>query len=154
MGLRALEHLEGDSVDRHEMAEIMDLLQLARHVQCHDQAAAGQSATEFWSKTMQFISNSLFSRSDTIFGVCQALGQDLGINANWFRVAFATAVVFNLEYALIAYFGIGALVMISHLVFRSPVAAEPAAVETAPAAIEEPVAAQAPARRAELAEAA
>ncbi len=108
---------------------------------------------------MQFISNSLFSRSDTIFGVCQALGQDLGISPTWFRVAFAAAVIFNLEYAVIAYFALGAIVLVSHLLVRGPAAAEQAAVEIAPVAIqaEEPVAApvaQAPAQRAELAEAA
>lgn len=107
---------------------------------------------------MQFIRNSLFARSDTIFGVCQALGQDFGVSPTWFRVAFAAAVIFNLEYAVIAYFSLGALVLVSHLAFRSPAAAEPAAVETAPVAVkaDEPVAVApvAKVQRAELAEAA
>ncbi len=123
-------------------------------------AAADGSATEFLEQDNAVHSNSLFSRSDTIFGVCQALGEDLRISPTWFRVAFAVAVIFNLEYAAIAYFSVGALVLLSRLIVRSPAAAEPAVVETAPVAIAvaEPAvaapAAQAPARRAELAEAA
>lgn len=31
----------------------------------------------------------LFTRDDTFFGVCQALADDIGINADWLRVAAA-----------------------------------------------------------------
>jgi phage shock protein C len=102
---------------------------------------------------MQFSRNSLSLRSDTMFGVCEALGQDIGISANWFRVAFAAGVIFNLEYAVVAYIGVGALVLISRLVYPSRAAAE---TETAPVVIEAdaPVAVQAPAKVLVLAEAA
>ena len=30
----------------------------------------------------------LLLRNDTILGVCEALGQDFGINPTWLRVAF------------------------------------------------------------------
>lgn len=102
---------------------------------------------------MQFSRNSLSLRSDTMFGVCEALGQDFGISANWFRVAFAAGVIFNLEYALLAYAGIGALVLVSRLVFPGRAVAD---AEAMPAEIrvETPVAVEAPAKAPEFAQAA
>jgi len=106
---------------------------------------------------MQFTRNSLSLRSDTLFGVCEALGQDFGINANWFRVAFAFAVIYNLEYAVLAYACVGALVLLSRIIYPSRAVAEAEtghdAVETAaPVAAEAPV--KAPAKAPVLAEAA
>ncbi|MBO9582166.1 MAG: PspC domain-containing protein [Sphingobium sp.] len=97
---------------------------------------------------MQFTRNSLSLRSDTMFGVCEALGQDFGVSANWFRVAFAFAVIYNLEYAVLAYAAVGALVLLSRLIYpsRAVAEAEPAhdAVETAaPVAAEAPLLAEA-----------
>lgn len=92
---------------------------------------------------MQFTRNSLSLRSDTMFGVCEALGQDFGISANWFRVAFAFAVIYNLEYAVLAYAAVGALVLLSRLVYPSRAVAEAETghevVTVAPAATEAPV---------------
>ena len=102
---------------------------------------------------MQFSRNSLSLRSDTMFGVCEALGQDLGINANWFRVAFAAAVIFNLEYALLAYVGIGVVVLLSRLVYPSRAVAETEAT-TAAIQADTPAAVQAPAEARVLAKAA
>lgn len=112
---------------------------------------------------MQFIRNSLFARSDTIFGVCQALGQDFGISPNWFRVAFASAVVFNLEYAVIAYAAVGALVLVSRIVMPGRAVEEAPAVFTAAPAeaakveaakVEAPVEAKLPAQAPAMAQAA
>lgn len=102
---------------------------------------------------MQISRNSLSLRSDTMFGVCEALGQDLGISANWFRIAFAAGVIFNLEYAVLAYVGIGALVLVSRLVYPSRAVAE---TEATPVVLqaEMPVAVPAPAKAPVLAEAA
>ena len=102
---------------------------------------------------MQLSRNSLSLRSDTMFGVCEALGQDLGINANWFRVAFAAAVIFNLEYALLAYVGIGALVLVSRLVYPGRAVAETEATDVAIQA-DAPAVVQAPAESRILAKAA
>jgi phage shock protein C len=111
-------------------------------------AADERIAAEIWSKIMQFSRNSLSLRSDTMFGVCEALGQDFGISANWFRIAFAAGVIFNLEYALLAYAGIGALVLVSRLVFPGRVVAEadatPVVIQAeTPAAVQTPVLAEA-----------
>jgi phage shock protein PspC (stress-responsive transcriptional regulator) len=102
---------------------------------------------------MQFSRNSLSRRSDTMFGVCEALGQDLGISANWFRIAFAAGVIFNLEYAVLAYVGVGALVLVSRLVYPSRAVVE---AEATPVMIQDetPVAIKAPAKTPVLAEAA
>ena len=100
---------------------------------------------------MQFTRNSLSLRSDTMFGVCEALGQDFGISANWFRVGFAFAVIYNLEYAVLAYLGIGALVLVSRLVYPGRAVAE---VETAHETVETVKPIEIPAKAPVLAEAA
>lgn len=104
---------------------------------------------------MQFTRNSLSLRSDTMFGVCEALGQDFGISANWFRVGFAFAVIYNLEYAAIAYAGVGALVLLSRLVYPGRAVAETDTdTDTAHEAAEAVAPAKAPVETPVLAEAA
>ena len=49
-------------------------------------------------------------RSDTFLGVCEAVGQDLGFNPNWLRVAFAALLLWNPEVILAAYLGLGIVV--------------------------------------------
>ena len=90
---------------------------------------------------MQSVRNSLFTRSTTMFGVCEALGQDLRISPTWFRVAFAVGVIFNIEYAIAAYAVAGAIVLISRLAYpgRRPVEVEaaPVAAQTDAAVVAE-----------------
>ena len=77
---------------------------------------------------MQRSTPSLFARHDTFFGVCEALGQDLRINANWLRIAFAAGLLLSPLWALGAYFGLGLAVMVSRRFFpRRPIATVPAA---------------------------
>ena len=52
---------------------------------------------------------SYFNRPDTMLGVCQAIGEDMGINPNWIRVAFAIGFFFYPWQAALAYLGLGAL---------------------------------------------
>ncbi len=99
---------------------------------------------------MQFIRNSIFTRSDTLLGVCQALGEDFGVSPTWFRVGFAAVVVVNIEAALLAYAAAGALVFVSRMVLpgrASAAAVDIASVPTAEAAQPDatPEAAQVPA---------
>jgi phage shock protein PspC (stress-responsive transcriptional regulator) len=77
---------------------------------------------------MQNIKSSLIARSDTLFGVCEALGTDFGISPNWLRIAFAAAVIYNLEYAIGAYLAVGLVVAITRFFYPSP---RPAAVAPA-----------------------
>jgi phage shock protein PspC (stress-responsive transcriptional regulator) len=73
-----------------------------------------------WSKSMQKYEPSLFARPDTMFGVCQALGEDFGVSPTWFRIGFASAVIFNVEMALAAYVAVGLIVALVRLIHRSP----------------------------------
>ena len=52
----------------------------------------------------------LLLRNDTIFGVCEALGQDFGINPTWLRVAFCLPVFWNPLLVIGAYCALGVLV--------------------------------------------
>lgn len=53
---------------------------------------------------MRFLDETnLFNRDDTFFGVCQGLGEDLGISGNWFRLAFSLSLFFSPVGAVVAY---------------------------------------------------
>ena len=53
---------------------------------------------------MRFLDQTnLFTRDDTFFGVCQGLGEDLGISPNWFRLALALGLFFSPLGTLAAY---------------------------------------------------
>jgi phage shock protein PspC (stress-responsive transcriptional regulator) len=82
---------------------------------------------------MQASTGNLFTRDDTIFGVCQGLGDDLGFNANWLRVAFAVLLYLNPTGAIAGYLGLGVIVLATRLIVREPRRAAPA-VEAQPAA--------------------
>lgn len=75
-------------------------------------------------------------RSDTLLGVCEALGEDLGFNPLWLRIALSSGVLWNPVAIVGIYLGLGLLVLISRMLF--PSAVEHVAEErTAPA--EKPV---------------
>ena len=60
--------------------------------------------------------NTLF-REDTMFGVCEALGQDFGFNAQYLRIALALLLLWQ-PVAVFAGYGAAALiVLLSRLVF-------------------------------------
>ncbi|MEH3047868.1 PspC domain-containing protein [Sphingomonas adhaesiva] len=72
------------------------------------------------------------ARNDNLFGVCAAVGEDFGFDPLWLRIAFAVALLFDLEHVLMAYAALGALVLVSRLAFRTPkrtAVATPAAAE-------------------------
>ncbi|HEY6916987.1 MAG TPA: PspC domain-containing protein [Allosphingosinicella sp.] len=59
----------------------------------------------------------LFTRDDTFFGICQGLGEDLGVSPDLFRVAMIPALFFFPVQTLAVYFGAGAVVLSSRLAF-------------------------------------
>jgi phage shock protein C len=61
------------------------------------------------------ISENLLTRDDTFFGVCEAIGEDLGVNANILRVAFGVLLLWNPLAVLGTYFALGAIVLLSRL---------------------------------------
>jgi phage shock protein PspC (stress-responsive transcriptional regulator) len=85
----------------------------------------------------------LFTRDDTFFGVCEGLGEDLGISGNWLRLAFTGLLFWNLPIALAAYAAAGTLVLVTRLLVPNPRlrAVAPSAVEDATPAEQQPVAA-------------
>ena len=73
---------------------------------------------------------SLFARDDTFFGVCEALGEDLGFNPLFLRVTLALLLFWNPVAVLIGYAAAGVLVLFTRLVAPNPRRApEPAAAE-------------------------
>ena len=70
-------------------------------------------------------------RADTFLGVCEAIGQDLGINPNWLRIAFAPFIMLNPVMTIAVYLGLGAVVAISRWAFPAPKQAQPAVAESA-----------------------
>lgn len=56
-------------------------------------------------------------RSHTIFGVCEAIGEDFGINPLFLRIPLAAIVVVSVKWAVLAYLALGAVVLASRLLF-------------------------------------
>ena len=72
-------------------------------------------------------------RSDTFLGVCEAIGQDLGINPNWLRVAFAPFIIISPWLTIGVYVALGGVVALSRWLYPRAVRsaeAAPAAAET------------------------
>ena len=73
-------------------------------------------------------------RNHTIFGVCEAIGEDFGFNPVLLRVPFAAMVLWSPLIAIAAYFALGAVVLASRLLFpQRDVATAKAKVEIVPA---------------------
>jgi phage shock protein PspC (stress-responsive transcriptional regulator) len=72
----------------------------------------------------------LFTRDDTFLGICEGLGEDLGINSNLLRVALALLLFINPIAAAVTYAVAGVAVLASRLLFPKPRVAQSA--EAAP----------------------
>jgi phage shock protein PspC (stress-responsive transcriptional regulator) len=59
-------------------------------------------------------------RAHTILGVCEGLGEDFGLNPVFLRIPLAAMVIWNPLVAFGAYFGLGAVVLASRLLFPRP----------------------------------
>jgi phage shock protein PspC (stress-responsive transcriptional regulator) len=67
---------------------------------------------------------SLFNRPDTFLGVCQGLGEDLGIYPNLIRLAFAGLLFWNPMAAFCTYAAAGVLVLATRLLAPVPTTPE------------------------------
>lgn len=56
-------------------------------------------------------------RNHTILGVCEAIGEDFGFNPVLLRVPFAALVLWSPVIAIAAYFAVGAVVLLSRVLF-------------------------------------
>jgi phage shock protein C len=59
-------------------------------------------------------------RNHTILGVCEAIGEDFGFNPVLLRAPLAAIVLYSPLIAIGAYFGLGAVVLVSRLLFPQP----------------------------------
>jgi phage shock protein PspC (stress-responsive transcriptional regulator) len=84
---------------------------------------------------------SLLARDDTFLGVCQGLGEDLGIPPTLLRLAGAGLLFWNPPAAVAAYAGLGVVVTATRWLCPDPApSAEPAPVAGEAEAEAEPVA--------------
>jgi phage shock protein PspC (stress-responsive transcriptional regulator) len=73
-------------------------------------------------------------RSHTIFGACEAIGEDFGFNPMLLRVPFAATVLWSPLWAIVAYLALSVVVLGSRMLFPKAKAANgQAGVEAAPA---------------------
>lgn len=73
-------------------------------------------------------------RSHTIFGVCEAIGEDFGFNPVLLRVPLAAMVLWSPLWAIVAYFALGVVVLGSRMLFPKAKSADVAVeVEGGPA---------------------
>ncbi|HEX8641266.1 MAG TPA: PspC domain-containing protein [Allosphingosinicella sp.] len=84
---------------------------------------------------MQDVHTNLIARDDTFFGVCQGLGEDLGIHPNLLRLALAVLLFWNPVAVLAGYAAAGLLVALTRWLVPNPRIAAPAQpeAEAAPA---------------------
>lgn len=59
-------------------------------------------------------------RSHTILGVCEAIGEDFGFNPIYLRLPLAASVIWNPMVAIGTYLALGAVVLLSRLLFPKP----------------------------------
>ena len=60
---------------------------------------------------------SLIARSHTVLGVCEGIGEDLGFNPLWLRIAFASGIFFAPLAVIGAYLTLGVVVAASRWAF-------------------------------------
>lgn len=88
----------------------------------------------------------LFLRNDTIFGVCEGLGQDLGINPNFLRVPLAAGIIFAPVQVIAVYAVLGLVVLATRYLFADrQVATALVHEEPVETAAQQPVAEEVPA---------
>ena len=69
---------------------------------------------------MPFSDTNVFARDDTFFGVCQALGEDLGFNPNYLRVAFALPLLYAPLATLAVYAALAVVVVLLRVLVPNP----------------------------------
>jgi phage shock protein PspC (stress-responsive transcriptional regulator) len=73
-------------------------------------------------------------RPHTLLGVCEAIGEDFGINSNLIRVPIAAIVLFSPTIAIAVYAVLGVIVLASRLLFPNAKSQVAAAAQKAEAA--------------------
>lgn len=71
------------------------------------------------------------ARDDTLFGVCQALGEDFGFNPFYLRLALGVALIWNPVVVIGGYLAAAVAITLLRLIVRDPAFAEASAGEPA-----------------------
>lgn len=74
---------------------------------------------------------SIIARDDTLFGVCEAIGEDFGFPPSLLRILFALALFWSPLAAVSAYAGGGLLVAVSRWLVPEPLAEQADEAEAA-----------------------
>lgn len=69
---------------------------------------------------MQSYQAAIFWRDDTLFGACEALGEDFGFNPLFPRVALSLGLLWDPLMMIYAYLGLAVIVLISRLLAPNP----------------------------------
>src|SRR5438270_4398120 len=86
-------------------------------------------AQEFDTMSAQENQVALPLRNHTILGVCEGIGEDFGFNPIFLRIPLAAMVIVNPLWAFGAYFALGAIVLLSRLLFPDRKASAKVSVE-------------------------
>ena len=78
---------------------------------------------------MQAAQTNILARDDTFFGVCEALGEDFGFNAQYLRIALGVLLIWNPIAVIAGYLVAGAVVALSRWLAPNPAFAEASAGE-------------------------
>ena len=69
---------------------------------------------------MQDTTQNLLTRDDTLLGVCEGLGEDLGFNPLFLRLGLTVTLFFFPLYTILGYLAAGALVAITRWIAPAP----------------------------------
>jgi phage shock protein PspC (stress-responsive transcriptional regulator) len=69
---------------------------------------------------MQESRSNLFTSDDTLFGVCEALGQDFGFNPIYLRVTLAVLLLWNPAVVVGTYLAAGVVIAATRFLFPNP----------------------------------
>jgi phage shock protein C len=72
---------------------------------------------------MQSYQPAIFWREDTLFGVCEALGEDLSFNPLYLRIVLSVGLLWDPLAMIYAYLGLAVIVLFTRLIFPNPRAA-------------------------------
>ena len=65
----------------------------------------------------------VFLRHDTLFGVCQGIGEEFGFNPNFLRVPFAAGILWNPLVVVGIYLGLGVALLMARWIYPKPLTA-------------------------------
>jgi phage shock protein C len=79
-----------------------------------------QTALVLEEPTQEEKTTNLFFRDDTMFGVCEGIGEEFGFNANFLRVPFAAGILWNPVAIVGIYLGLGAALALARWIYPKP----------------------------------